>query len=359
MRDGGLRFQIAGFPVTLPWGGIIGVLLIAYLWAPNFEGPGISGLLMSGVFAVLLYVTILIHELAHAWAARRFGYPVHGITLWLLGGYTVYERRGTTPGRELVVSLSGPLSTLVLAGILWAAAGVTTGPAGQILAALAFTNMLLGVLNLLPGSPLDGGALVKSAVWKLTGSEGAGTRAAAYAGMVVAGLLALGTIYLFLQGSDLALINLVVVGFIGFGAWQALKTAQAKAALDRVGPRVSSLLQPVLAVAEQETLANALSRWDTARQAAVVTVDDAGVLQGYMSVQAADAVPGTERDRVAVDALCVPIAAGDRAVLEDQPSEVVYALARSGNSLIFVTDGDGKPLGVLFAAAVNSALDTT
>lgn len=358
MGDGGLRFQLAGFPVTLPWGGLIGVLLIAYLWAPNFAGPGVSGFVMAGIFAVALYVTILLHELAHAWTARRFGFPVQGITLWLLGGYTVYERRGNTPGRELAISLSGPLSTLLIAAGLWALAAAASGPLAQILGALAFTNVLLGVLNLLPGAPLDGGALVKSAVWKLSGSEARGARAAAYAGILIAVLLAAGTIYLFLMGSDLALINLLVVGFIGFGAWQSLRTADAKAALDRVGPRVGSLLQPVLAVSDREMLAPALSRWDTTTQAAVVTVDDAGVLKRALSAPAAQAVPALERSSVLVDALSVPVADEDRAVLGADPAEVVYALARSGKSMIFVTDTAGHPLGILFASAVNAALDT-
>lgn len=85
MGEGGLRFQIAGIPVSLPLGGVLAVLLIAYLWAPTFEQPGSSGLFLAGIFAVLLYVGVLVHELAHAWAARSFGYPVQGITLWLLG----------------------------------------------------------------------------------------------------------------------------------------------------------------------------------------------------------------------------------------------------------------------------------
>ena len=90
-----------------PLGGVLAVLLIAYLWAPTFEQPGSSGLFLAGIFAVLLYVGVLVHELAHAWAARSFGYPVQGITLWLLGGYTVYERRDSKPGPEFVISVGG------------------------------------------------------------------------------------------------------------------------------------------------------------------------------------------------------------------------------------------------------------
>ncbi len=123
MGEGGLRFHIAGFPVSVPLGGILGVLLIAYLWTPNFSEPGRSGITLAVVFAVLLYAGVLVHELAHAWAARAFGYPVHGITLWLLGGYTVYERRSSRPWPELVIAVIGPVSTLLLASRLLGAGG--------------------------------------------------------------------------------------------------------------------------------------------------------------------------------------------------------------------------------------------
>ena len=146
MGEGGLRFHIAGFPVSVPLGGILGVLLIAYLWTPNFSEPGRSGITLAVVFAVLLYAGVLVHELAHAWAARAFGYPVHGITLWLLGGYTVYERRSSRPWPELVIAVIGPVSTLLLAAGCWVLAANTGGSVSLLFGALAWTNGLLGVL---------------------------------------------------------------------------------------------------------------------------------------------------------------------------------------------------------------------
>lgn len=342
----------------MPWGGILGVLLIAYLWAPEFAGSGGNGLIVAGVFAVALYASILVHELAHAWTAQRFGFPVHGITLWLLGGYTVYERTGSKPGRDLVISLAGPLTTLALAGLFWVMSSLTSGVASDVLLALALTNVLLGVLNLLPGAPLDGGALVKSTVWKLSGSEMAGARAAAFAGIAIAGLLAVGVVYLFLQGSSLVLVNLLLVGFIAFGAWQSLRSTKSRTMLSSLGPRVQTLVRPVLAVAEQESLGDALRRWDTQRQVAVVSVDQQGALSGALSLPAVEAVPMAARESVEVRAFTVAIPAEDRSVLGPEPEQVIYDLARSGKSMVFVTDAGNRPLGVLMAVDVNAALDT-
>ena len=218
MGEGGLRFHIAGFPVAVPLGGILGVLLIAYLWTPNFSQPGRSGIVLAVVFAVLLYAGVLVHELAHAWAARAFGYPVHGITLWLLGGYTVYERRTSRPWPELVIAVIGPVSTLLLAGLCWVLAESTTGSTSLLLGALAWTNGLLGILNLLPGAPLDGGGVVKSLVWRASGSESTGAKAAGYAGLVIAVLLGVLAVWSFSRGGSGLLLMGVLAIFIGFGA---------------------------------------------------------------------------------------------------------------------------------------------
>lgn len=356
MGEGGLRFQVAGFPVSLPLGGILGVLLIAYLWAPTFEQPGSSGIVLAAVFAVLLYVTVLVHELAHAWAARAFGYPVQGITLWLLGGYTVYERRGARPWPELVISLVGPLSTLAVGFLCWLLAGLTTGAPALLLGALAWTNVLLGVLNLLPGAPLDGGGVVKALVWRMTGSEGAGARAAGYAGLVIAVLLGLVAVTALLRGSGGLLLTLVLAVFIGFGAYQTLQAARVGGAVDRVSGQVQAMLRPVLAVSDRDRLGAALDRWDQQNQVAVVTVDAQGRLLSALSLPAADAVPAARRDEVEIGPFTVAIPAGQRAVLTEDPGALLHALAESQQSALFVTDGSGRPLGVLLAADVNRAL---
>lgn len=353
MGESGLRFNVAGFPVSLPVGGILGVLLIAYLWAPNFGG----GLVVAGVFAVLLYIGVLVHELAHAWAARAYGYPVHGITLWLLGGYTVYERRDTRPWPELAISVVGPLSTLAIAAGCYAVALMTTGTVSVVAGALAWTNMLLGVLNLLPGAPLDGGGMVKAVIWRISGSETAGARAAGYAGLVIAGLLVLVTVWAFLNGAGFLFLTLLLAGFIGFGAYQSVRNAGSGSALRALAGQVPHMLRPVLAVSDREMLGAALERWDRDHQVALVTVDGQGRLLAALSLAAAEAVPTAQLGAVAVGPFTVAVAADQRAVLGDDPLAPVHALAESGQPQVFVTDETGRPLGVLTARDVNAAIN--
>jgi Zn-dependent protease len=354
--EGGLRFSIAGFPVSVPLGGLLGVLLIAYLWAPSFAEPGQSGIALAVVFAVLLYAAVLVHEIAHAVAARAFGFDVHGITLWLLGGYTVYEHRNARPWTEFVISVAGPLSTLGIAAACWWLAGLVGPPVSTVLGALAWTNLLLGVLNLLPGAPLDGGGVVKAVVWAMTGSEGSGSRAAGYAGLVLAGLIAALAIVSMLSGSGALLLTLVLAAFIGFGAYQSLKSARVGGQMERLGPQIPRLIRPVLAVGERDSLAAALHRWDTATQVGVVTVDTSGRLLAALSPDAAGAVPAERRAEVQVGPFTAAIPAKRRAVLSDDPHTLVVALADSGEPYLYVTDAEHRPLGVLLADDVNKAL---
>lgn len=333
------------------------MLLIAYLWAPSFAEPGSSGFALAGVFAVLLYGGVLVHELAHAWAAKSFGYPVQGITLWLLGGYTVYERRHSKPWPELVISIVGPLSTLAVGALCWLLAGMTSGSVATLLGALAWTNGLLGVLNLLPGAPLDGGGVVKSLVWRLTNSEPAGARAAGVAGLVIAALLATAAVLSLLSGSGGLLLTLVLAVFIGFGAYQSLQTASADTAVARVTQRIPHLIRPVLAVSEREALGSALDRWDQQTQVAVVTVDLRGRLLAALSLPAADAVPVDKRDGVGIGPFTVVIPDEQREDIDAGPSALLHALAASEQAALFVTDSQGRPLGALLASDVNTALD--
>lgn len=94
--QGGLAFRLGSIPVHMPWSSLLGIGVVAFLWMSNFSVVASSRTetaVLAVVFAVLFYLTILGHELAHAWVAGICGYPVHSITLWALGGFTAYDRR--------------------------------------------------------------------------------------------------------------------------------------------------------------------------------------------------------------------------------------------------------------------------
>jgi len=167
-------------------------LIIASLLEPRIEsvhpGLGIWKYVAGVGFAVLLYGSILLHEMSHALVAQRAGLPVRSITLEFLGGSTHIDAEAKTAGQEFRIAVVGPLTSLAVGGaallvLLWTEPSGLTELAVQ---GLAGTNLVVGVLNLVPGLPLDGGRVLRAAVWRLRGNMHTGTIVAAWGGRVTA-----------------------------------------------------------------------------------------------------------------------------------------------------------------------------
>lgn len=155
-------------------------------------GPA-THLAMGLITGVVFFASLTAHELAHSVVARRFGIRVRGITLFLFGGVAEIEGEVPTPAQEFAVALVGPATSVTLGGAFGlAAAGATAlrWPAAEgVLATLAVVNLGVTVFNLVPGLPLDGGRLLRAALWYATRDHRRATRIAAAGGRVVAVLL--------------------------------------------------------------------------------------------------------------------------------------------------------------------------
>jgi Zn-dependent protease len=138
---------------------------------------------------LLLFVSVLLHELAHSVVARRRGLPVKSITLFVFGGVSDIEREPTGPGVEFQMAVVGPLTSLligVVCFLLQLPLRSSNSPLEAILYYLAVTNLLLGVFNLIPGLPLDEGRVLRSIIWKLTGNMRQATHVATITGQIIA-----------------------------------------------------------------------------------------------------------------------------------------------------------------------------
>ncbi|WP_139983359.1 site-2 protease family protein [Nocardioides litoris] len=172
------------------------VALLAVLFAPRAVDlvPGLeaAALLVGAAVGVLVYAAALLHESAHALVARRHGHAVPAIRLTAAGGRTAVDGTSATPAEEAVTAAAGPAVSLAL-GLL-ALAGrlaVDGGVAALVLEALVVANLVIGLLDLLPAAPLDGGRLVRAAAWAVTGSVPRSYLAAGWVGRGVAGVLVL------------------------------------------------------------------------------------------------------------------------------------------------------------------------
>jgi len=185
-----------GIPVFISpyWFLIAGVFVILYARGLPVSRGSASGetlavpaglrYVVAAAFVVLLYGSVLVHELSHSVVARAFGLPVRRILLYPLGGFSEIEREPPTPGQEFLVSAAGPFISLVLAAVGFGLARAfhPGGVPGVLLGQLVIANLLVGIFNMLPGLPLDGGRMLRAGVWKLTGRPGSATVAAAWAG---------------------------------------------------------------------------------------------------------------------------------------------------------------------------------
>ncbi len=172
MRPGTLRLgTVSGIDITVQHSWFLIVLLIAVVLEPRLlevePSLGNMAYLAGAAFAVLLYLSVLLHEVSHAVAARAFQMPVSSINLHFLGGATEIEGEATTPWREFVIAVVGPLTSLAIGGIAYVSLGLFDdgGLVRFSVAALAGANLIVGVLNLVPGLPLDGGRVLQAIVW--------------------------------------------------------------------------------------------------------------------------------------------------------------------------------------------------
>ena len=371
--DGGRRgaFRVGGVPVVLPWSSVLGVLLITWLFAPGFADPSIgeaATYLVAAVFALLVYASILLHELAHAWAARSFGYPVRRIELYALGGYTWYERKDPRPGRELVIALAGPAATFAVAAVCFGCWRVLVGVApdatvvADVLRQLTWISLLVGVYNLLPGLPLDGGALVRSAVWKLTGSEAKGTVVGAYAGFAVAGVIFLLPFGLAaLAGPPVTAPDTVAVvvasvfaAWLAVGANGALRRARLESRLP--GITAGGLARRAVAVDRDTPLSEALRRAAAAGAGGLVVVDHDGRPAGLTHEAAVSAVPEQRRPWVPVSSVSRSLDPKAVVARSLAGEELLQALQDHPAPEYLVVDDSGRVYGVLALVDVEKAL---
>src|ERR671910_1076807 len=223
--------RIAGIEIRIDSSWAVIALLITYsmylrlsVLYPELSGGGAVGLAILS--AVLFFGSVLVPELAHAVVSQARGVRVQDITLFLFGGATRARVESRGPGDEFLIALVGPLTSGLLAGLFGVVAGLgrdaLSTPLAGTLGYLAWTNLLLAAFNLLPGFPLDGGRLLRSAVWKATGSLARATRIASLAGQAVGWLLVAAGVAWLLAG-DLA--GGIWFAFIGWFLVQAARSS--------------------------------------------------------------------------------------------------------------------------------------
>jgi Zn-dependent protease len=201
--------RVGGIPVGAHWSLVAIVAVSAVLLGPVFaawtDAPAAPAYAAATVAALLLMVSVLVHEVGHALTAKRFGVPTERITLWALGGVAELAARMPSAKAGFLIAAAGPAASLVVAVAAFAVSFVAAWAGVPLLvvavfAWLAVSNVALAVFNLLPGAPLDGGRILASAIWAVRGHRARADLAAAKAGRVLGFAVAAFGVFLLLNG---------------------------------------------------------------------------------------------------------------------------------------------------------------
>jgi Zn-dependent protease len=354
-----------GIPVFISpyWFLVAAVLVVLYSNSGSLPGTvqgSVPRYLVAVAFVVLLYLSVLIHELSHSLVAIGFRLPVRRILLYPLGGFSEIEQEPQTTGREFLVSAAGPAMSLALAGI---GIGVNVlaspqGIAGVLIDRLILANAVVGVFNLLPGLPLDGGRLLRAGLWKLTGRNGYSTVLAAWAGRVIAILMVAavlvqpGNAFVGLEnGYGIWLVAIAV--FMWMSAGQALRSARVRERLPALQAR--ALARRAIPIPPTLPLAEAIRRADLAQARALVVVDHESKPIAIVNEGAVIATP--EQRRPWIDAGSLARTLDPDMILSADLSgmDLIEAVRRAPASEYLLVEPSGQVYGVLATADLDHA----
>lgn len=363
-KDGIPLGKIAGVPVYLAYSWFVIAAITVVFYGPSimeyFPGIGYWGYLVGFAIALLLAISVLVHEMAHALSARAFDWPTEKIVLNLWGGHTQFENFTASPGRSVIVALAGPASNFVIAGIMWAvtSTGMLTGVPRMLADILSLANLVIGIFNVLPGMPLDGGRLVESAVWKATGSQDKGTIAAGWSGRIIVVALVIWFIVVpFLKGQfpDLmyTVVTVLVCGFLWMSASASIHHAKLRSRLYLVS--AAGLAEAAVGVPNSATVADVLDIAPAGSPVVVICGPD-GKPQGVVDVAAAHGVPAVALATTPVTAVAHALAAGAYVPEWSKGQELIQYLSRLEGNEYAVVDHNGIVTGLLRQQAVVTAI---
>ncbi len=350
-----------GIPVYISPYWLIFAVVLVVMYATGVESniaKTSDRYIVATAFVLLLYVSVLVHELAHCVVARRFGLPVRRVLLYPLGGYSEIEQEPGTPGREALISGAGPVVSLALAGIGYLLSrAVGAGLPHQLISQLFVANLIVGIFNLLPGLPLDGGRIFRAGVWKVTRKQYTATIAAAWAGRVLA--IALVGLTLFSQQNQGSFLNLywlwllIIAGFMWIQSTQAIRAAKMRERLPMLSAR--RLARRAIPINANVPVAEAVRRAQAADARALVIVDYDNTPTAIVSEAAVQATPEERRPWIDVGSLSRTLEPSMVLSADLSGLDLIKAVQQAPASEYLLVEGSGQVFGVLAAADLDIA----
>ena len=368
MRDAIPLGRIAGFQVNVHWSVL--VILWLFTWSLASTLPGVvkgyspAAYWLAGVCgALVLLASLLAHELAHAVVARRAGVAVGSVTLWLFGGVTTLGGEAKTPKAAFRIAFAGPATSLALAALFGGlVAALHTVRAAPIVVGvsswLAVINLLLGLFNLLPGAPLDGGRVLRAFLWRRHGDPVRASIGAAHAGRVLAFILIALGLAEFVAGG---LVGGVWLAFIGWFIFAASREEETRVTTQQMfaGVRVADAM-----TARPHTAPGWITVDDFIqhyvlgdRHSAYPVVDRSGSTVGLVTLtQLRDVAPG-RRTATDVSDIALPLHVVPTAAPQEPLTALLERMAAAGpRSRALVVEG-GEVVGIVTPTDIARLID--
>ena len=326
--------------------------------AAQFPGLGSSALILGLMAGLLLFASVVLHELGHSFAAQRQGISVNSITLFLFGGLASLEEEAKTPGGSFWIAVAGPLVSLALFFLLTvtATSDLITGPVAAIIRLLAYINLVLATFNMIPGLPLDGGNVLKAAVWKVTGNRYRGIRWASRAGQLIGwSAIALGVLSVLGLSTIGSFWTLIIGWFVLQNAGRASQSATVQEALSDLTAKDAIVEDGPIVKADmtvRELADVAVVSSDRAKWQRFLVVDSDNQLIGTFDLDSIKAIPSDRWAEYKVQDSLKPIEQ-EIVVQADKPLlEIVQRFGQQKAQAFAVIQENGTLIGLLEKAEI-------
>lgn len=360
--------RIAGIDVRIDPSWILLALLVVWSFHVQFGAAGrstVTTLTMAVAAAGLFFASLLAHELGHALEGTHRGLEVHGITLLLFGGVTEMHLAPLRPRDEFAISAVGPYVSLVAGALFGIVATVVTAFGGppaiaDVAGALGWLNVLLALFNLIPGAPLDGGRVLRAAIWAVTRDRHRAVRLASYAGQAIAAVLVLLAVRLVVLRPE-GIVTALWAGFIGWYMWRAAASERRRSEVEellegRTVATLSSASAPRLPVDRPiGMVADLIAASPGVEVFPVVALDDGPGIIGALRLE--DVMDLDPHDRPFRDVGDLMRPAAELPTVSQDDDLLTVARAMQDGTTVAVVDGDGAVRTLVTAGQLQAALE--
>ena len=363
--NGNIRIgNLFGIPffINPSWFFVLGLVTWSY-GSSLTQFPQLTGImpwLLGLVAALLLFSSVLAHELGHSFVAISQGIPVKSITLFIFGGLATLEKESETPLQAFLVAIAGPLVSILLFGILsFLVATVPLSlPLKAVVSLVAYINLVLAVFNMIPGLPLDGGNVLKSIVWKITGNPNKGVIFAGRVGQVIGWIaIALGILSILGISQVGSIWTLLIGTFLLQNAGFAAQSATVQDKLNQYTAR-DAVIADSPVVEQNLSLREFVNNYVIGKERwkKFLVVDQARQSIGAVTTEDLKQIPTSQWNEVYLNELAKPVPEADKIAADTSLLEAAKLFETKSARELVVIEDVATVLGLLEKASIVSLM---